>query len=133
MDQNAWCLQIFAPQVFFERYMGLDFWSSTWLVDKILSTYIGYRLTIYWGLWANPLYGARGAHMPQNCDHFTYISFKKYLGSKDLKTSCILAHPTLYGLFRPFYKYITDYYAARGSLKMLQQNCSCQTVTESFA
>ena len=28
-----------------------------------------------------------------NCDHFTYISFKKYLGSKDLKTSCILAHP----------------------------------------
>ena len=29
-----------------------------------------------------------------NCDHFTYISFKKYLGSKDLKTSCILGHPT---------------------------------------
>ena len=28
-----------------------------------------------------------------NCDHFTYISFKKYLGSKDLKTSCILGHP----------------------------------------
>ena len=28
-----------------------------------------------------------------NCDHFTYISFKKYLGSKDLKTSCILVHP----------------------------------------
>ena len=27
--------------------MGLDFWSSTWLVDNILSTYIGYRLTIY--------------------------------------------------------------------------------------
>ena len=30
-----------------------------------------------------------------NCDHFTYISFKKYLGSKDLKTSCILGHPTV--------------------------------------
>ena len=30
-----------------------------------------------------------------NCDHFTYISFKKYLGSKYLKTSCILAHPNL--------------------------------------
>ena len=30
-----------------------------------------------------------------NCDHFTYISFKKYLGSKDLKTSCILVHPTV--------------------------------------
>ena len=30
-----------------------------------------------------------------NCDHFTYISFKKYLGSKDLKTSCILAHPNV--------------------------------------
>ena len=28
-----------------------------------------------------------------NCDHFTYISFKKYLRSKDLKTSCILSHP----------------------------------------
>ena len=27
--------------------LGLDFWSSTWLVDNILSTYIGYRLTIY--------------------------------------------------------------------------------------
>ena len=24
--------------------MGLDFWSSTWLVDNILSTYIGYPL-----------------------------------------------------------------------------------------
>ena len=36
-----------------------------------------------WGLWANPLYD------------FTYISFKKYLGSKVLKTSCILAHPSL--------------------------------------
>ena len=31
-----------------------------------------------------------------NCDHFTYISFKKYLGSKDLKTSCILVHPNLH-------------------------------------
>ena len=30
-----------------------------------------------------------------NCDHFTYISFKKYLGSKDLKTSCILGHPNI--------------------------------------
>ena len=31
-----------------------------------------------------------------NCDHFTYISLKKYLGSKDLKTSCILVHPNIY-------------------------------------
>ena len=29
-----------------ELLMGLDFWSSTWLVDNILSTYIGYRLTL---------------------------------------------------------------------------------------
>ena len=28
-----------------------------------------------------------------NCDHFTYKSFKKYLRSKVLKTSCILSHP----------------------------------------
>ena len=26
----------------------------------------------------------------------SYISFKKYLGSKDLKTSCILAHTIVY-------------------------------------
>ena len=31
-----------------------------------------------------------------NCDHFTYVSFKKYLGSKDLKTSCILVHPKVH-------------------------------------
>ena len=30
---------------------------------------------------------------PSNCDHFTYKSFKKYLRSKVLKTSCILSHP----------------------------------------
>ena len=30
--------------ILLNRLMGLDFWSSTWLVDNILSTYIGYPL-----------------------------------------------------------------------------------------
>ena len=57
--------------------MGLDFWSSTWLVDNILSTYIGYRLTIYcqpgWRPEVKPLSFLRCARQPA---HTLYISKK---------------------------------------------------------
>ena len=48
-----------------------------------------------------------------NCDHFTYISFKKYLGSKDLKTSCILVHPNVlkYSVHYFFFSELCDDYS----------------------